>query len=188
MESGPHLNLRLFGGAIADHEVVMFLGVLDDRLIKIVSADADRLAGDDPPERDDRYLRGAAADIDDHAAGRLFHRKAGADRRSHRLLHQIGLAGRLPRGIEHSPLLHLSNPGRDADDHHRAKHGTPRAGHIDKIVDHRLCVVKISDDTVLQGTKSNDVAGSAADHMLRLFTHGQNCSRIPADSNYRGFP
>src|ERR1044072_1777821 len=43
-------------------------------------AGADRLRGDDPAQRDDGHLGGAATDVDDHVAGRLADRKPGADR------------------------------------------------------------------------------------------------------------
>ena len=86
------LELDLLGRLLADQQLVLALDVVDDRLVELVAADADRLRDDDPAERDDRDLAGAAADVDDHRAGRLADRQAGADRRRHRLLDQVGLA------------------------------------------------------------------------------------------------
>ena len=53
--------------------------------------------GDDAAERDHRDLGGAAADVDDHVAGRLVDRQARADRRGHRLLDDVAPRGRRPR-------------------------------------------------------------------------------------------
>ena len=86
------LELDLLGRLLADQQLVLALGVVDDRLVQLVAADADRLRDDDAAERDHRDLARAAADVDDHRAGRLADRQAGADRRRHRLLDQVGLA------------------------------------------------------------------------------------------------
>ena len=58
----------------------------DDRLVHLVAAHPHRAAIDDAAERQHRDLGRAAADIDDHRAGRLGHRQPGADRCRHRLL------------------------------------------------------------------------------------------------------
>ena len=46
---------------------------------------------DDAAERDERGLRRAAADVDDHVADRLVDRQAGADGGGHRLLDELGV-------------------------------------------------------------------------------------------------
>ena len=69
-------------------------------------ADADGLERDDAAERDDRHLRRAATDVDDHVAERLVDRQRRADRRGHRLLDQVRLGGAgAPRRLEHRALL-----------------------------------------------------------------------------------
>ena len=73
---GADLELDLLGGLLADQQLVLALGVVDDRLVELVAADADRLRDDDPAERDHGDLAGAAADVDDHRAGRLADRQA----------------------------------------------------------------------------------------------------------------
>src|SRR5271170_1442070 len=60
----------------------------DDRLVHLIAAHPNRPAVNDAAEREHRDFRRAAADIDDHRAGRLGHRQTGADRRRHRLLDQ----------------------------------------------------------------------------------------------------
>jgi hypothetical protein len=47
------------------------LHVVDDRVVHLVAADADRLPDDHPAEGDDRDLGRAAADVDDHARDRV---------------------------------------------------------------------------------------------------------------------
>ena len=74
-------------------QVVLALDVLDDGLVHLVAADAHGLRKDDAGERDDGDLGGAAADVDDHVAGRLGDRQARADGRGHGLFDQVDLAG-----------------------------------------------------------------------------------------------
>src|SRR3954447_11804184 len=87
------LELHLLGRLLADEELVLVLAVVDDRLVLLVAANADRLGDHDPPEGDHGDLAGATADVQDHAAGGLADRQPRADRRRHRLLDQVGLAG-----------------------------------------------------------------------------------------------
>ena len=116
-EAEPDLELDLLGRLLADHQLVRVLAVVDDRVVHLVAADADRLRDDDPAERDHRHLAGAAADVDDHRAGRLADRQAGADRGRHRLLDQVGLAGAgRQAGLLDGALLDPGDAGGDADD------------------------------------------------------------------------
>ena len=77
----------------ADQQVMVAADIGDDRLVHLVAADAHRARIDDAAERQHRHFGGAAADIDDHRAGGLGDRQAGADRRRHRLLDQEDAAG-----------------------------------------------------------------------------------------------
>src|ERR687895_1570340 len=92
-EGGPDLELDLLGRLLPDHELVLALDVVDDRLVELVAADADRLRHDDAAERDHRDLARAAADVHDHVAGGLADGEPGADGGGPRLLDQV----RLPR-------------------------------------------------------------------------------------------
>ena len=76
---GAGLHLDLLGGALADQQVMDLAGVGDDLLVHLVAGDADGGADDDAAEGDDGDLGGAAADVDDHAAGG-FHDRAGRRR------------------------------------------------------------------------------------------------------------
>src|SRR5439155_8373096 len=64
-------QLYRFGGALAEQERVLLLDVLDDRLVELVSSDADARRGDDAAERDHCDLGRPAADVDDHVPRRL---------------------------------------------------------------------------------------------------------------------
>ena len=86
-------DLDLFRGAFAQRQAVLLLDEGDDRLVELVSTDANRLAGHDPTERDNRDFGRATTDVDHHVAGRLVDRQARADRCRHRLLDDVGLAG-----------------------------------------------------------------------------------------------
>ena len=108
-------QLDLLGGALAEHQAVLLLAEGDDRLVELVAADADALAGDDAAEGDDRDLGGAAADVDHHVAGRLVDRQAGADRGGHRLLDDVDLAGAgLVAGLLDRALLDAGDAARHA--------------------------------------------------------------------------
>ena len=75
------------------------------------------VADDDAAERDDGDLRRAAADVDDHAAAGLHDRQAGADRRGHRLLDEVGVArAGVERGVVDGALLDFGDAAGDADD------------------------------------------------------------------------
>ena len=85
-------HLDLLGSPLAQQQRVLLLDVLDDRGVQLVAAGADRLAGDDAAQRDDRDLGGAAADVDHHVARRLVDREPGADGGGHGLLDDVDLA------------------------------------------------------------------------------------------------
>src|SRR5579885_1950538 len=71
---GSDLDLDLFGGSLADHQVVDAPDVPDDRLVHLVARDAKRVLDDDSPQRDHGDVGRTAADVDDHASGRTFDR------------------------------------------------------------------------------------------------------------------
>ena len=71
---------------------------------------------DDPAERDDRRLRGATADVDDHAADRFVDLEPGTDGCGHRLFDEMG--GRRPRTtgrLLDRPSLHRGDGRRHAE-------------------------------------------------------------------------
>src|SRR5690349_1299315 len=68
---GTDLLLDALGAALADKQIMVTADIGDDRLVHLVAAHPHRPAVDDAAERQHRHLRRAAADIDDHRAGRL---------------------------------------------------------------------------------------------------------------------
>ena len=153
-------------------------GVGDDLLVHLVAGGADRVALDDAAEGDDGDLGGAAADVDDHAAGRVHDRQPGADRGSHGLFDQVGLAGAgVEGGVVDGALLDFGNAAGDADDDARARDAEAVAlvHGADEVVQHALGDVEVGDDAVLERTYGDDVRGGTTDHALGL---GADCEHL----------
>src|SRR5215218_793600 len=165
---GADLELDLLGGLLADQELVLLLDVVDDRLVELVAADADRLRDDDPAERDHGDLGRAAADVDDHVAGRLAHRQTRADRGRHRLLDQVRLAraGRQARLLDRA-LLDAGHARRHADDDARVRPAV-LVHLLDEVAQHLLGHVEVGDHAVLERPDRLDRPGRPAEHALRL--------------------
>ena len=177
---GAELHLDLLGGALADQQVVGLLDVLDDRLIHLVAGDAHRLAVDDAGQRDDGDVGGAAADVDDHAAGRLGDRQAGADRRGHRLFDQVHFAGLGAVGrVLDRALFDLRDFRRHADDDARPHPDVAVVRLLDEVGQHLLGDVEVGDDAVLHRLDGDDVAGRAAEHLLRAACRRPRRGRSP---------
>ena len=149
-ERRADLELDLLRRLLPDHQLVLALDVVDDRLVELVAADPDRLRDDDAAERDHRNLARAAADVHDHVAGGLAHRQAGADRGRHRLLDQVGLAGaRRQAGLLDGALL---DPGhaRGHADHHARVRPAVLVHLLDEVAEHLLGHVEVGDHAVLE--------------------------------------
>src|SRR5690606_31703236 len=63
-------NLQTLRGDLTDQQVVLVANVLHDRIVEVVTRDAQALRHDDVGERDDGNFTGAATDVDDHRATR----------------------------------------------------------------------------------------------------------------------
>ena len=179
------LELDLLGGLLADQQLVLALDVVDDRLVHLVAADAQRLRDDDPAERDHGDLGRAAADVDDHVPGRLGDRQPGADRGGHRLLDQVRLAraGGQRRLLDRA-LLDAGDARRDADDDARMRE--PVLVHLlDEVAQHLLGHVEVGDHAVLQRADRADRAGRAAEHPLRLEPDRVHVARALVDRDHR---
>ena len=142
----------------AAHEV-------DDRLVHVVAGGADGAGVDHPAQRDHGDVGGAAADVDDHAAGGLGDRQAGADGRGHRLLHQVHLAGLGAIGaVDHGAALDLGDARRDADDQAGPAPGDAALGLADEVAQQPLGGVEVGDHAVAQRPDGGDVGWRAAEH------------------------
>src|SRR4029453_5388944 len=132
-------------------------------------------------------LGGAAADVDDHVAGRLVHGQADPDGGGYRLLDDEGAAGPGPVGrLDHGPAL---DPG-DARGH---AHHHPGLGHelaavhlLDEVAQHLLGGVEGGDDPGPEGGGGHDVGRGTADHRLGLGADGQDGVVLVVDGDHRG--
>ena len=184
-EGRADLELDLLGRLLADEELVLLLDVVDDRLVHLVAADAERLRDDDAAERDDRDLGRAAADVDDHVPGRLGDGEPGADRGRHRLLDQVGLArARGERRLLDRALLDARHARRDADDDARVREAV-LVDLLDEVAEHLLGHVEVRDHAVLERADRGDRAGRAAEHALRLDADRVHVARPLVDRDDR---
>src|SRR5205823_10944659 len=120
-ERRADLLLDEFRGGLADQHAVVAADVVDDRFVELVAADAHRARIHHAAERDHADLGGAAADVDHHRSGGVRDRQVGADRRGHRLLDQVYLAGACSyRTFPYGAALDLGRAAGHADDDARA--------------------------------------------------------------------
>src|SRR3954447_18314249 len=180
-ERRSDLQLDLLGGLRADHQLVLALHVVRDRLVDLVATDANRLRDDDAAQGDDRNLGGAATDVDDHVPAWLADRKPGADRSGHRLLDKVCLtrAGR-ETGLFHRALLDPGDARGDAYDYARMCPAV-LMDLLDEVTEHLLGHVEVCDHAVLERADRLDGARRAAEHPLRLDTHGVKLGRARVD-------
>ena len=186
VEGRADLELDLLGGLLADQELVLLLDVVDDRLVHLVAADAERLGDDDPAERDHGDLGRAAADVDDHVPRRLGDRKPCADRGGHRLLDQVGLAraGGERRLLDRA-LLDAGDAGRNAHDDARVREAV-LVHLLDEVAQHLLGDVEVGDHAVLQRADRADRSRRAAEHPLRLDADGVHLAGALVDRDDHG--
>ena len=161
----------------------------EDGLVELVASRADGLGDDDAAHGDDGDLGGAAADVDDHGAGRVLDGQVGADGGRHGLLDEVGLAGAgLDGGLEDGALLDRGDAGGHAHDDAGAR--APRvvalAGLLDEVAEHDLGDVEVGDDAVLERALGNDRARRAADHALGVGSDGQDAALALVDGDDGG--
>src|ERR1035437_4162982 len=186
---GAHRDLDVLGGAIPDQKVEVAPDELDDALVHLVAADADRLAGDDAAQRDDGDLAGATANVDDHRAGGLPDRQAGPNRGRHRLLHQVGLAAAgVDGGVGDGALLDLGDTAGDAQDGSRAADVPAPVVHLgDEVLDHLLGDVEVGDVAVFERAHGDDVSRGPAEHLAGLDANRQHHVAGLGHGHDRGF-
>ena len=158
---------------------------LIEGLVDLVARDAQRARRDDAAEADDRDVGRAAADVDDHARGRLVDRQAGADGGGHRLLDHVDATGTAPGGgvLQGAPL-DAGDLARDAEHHARADQ--PRRAHlVDEPAQHPLGLVGVGDDAVAQRADGADGARRAAEHLLGAAARGDEPSGADLDGHDR---
>src|SRR4029077_14169978 len=142
---------------------------------------------DDPTERGDRNLGGAASYVDHHRSRSGLHRQSGADRRRHRLLDEMRLArAGHGGGVRDRSLLNLRDAGRDTD-HDTRVADVPRAvvGTRDEVPDHLLGMIEVRDHTIAQWTYSHDVRRCPPQHPPRLGADAEHLTGAGADRDHR---
>ena len=161
--------LTRLGRLLADDEVVVLLDVVDDRLVHLVAGDADRGGVDHAGQRDDGDLGRAAADVDNHVAGRRLDRQADADGRGDGFGHEVDLAGarRLDR-VAHRALLDFGDARRHADDDPGPDEQLLALDHADVGLEHDLDDAEVGDDAVLHRPDDADALRRPAEHPLGL--------------------
>ena len=166
-------HLDLLGGAFADEQIVRALHVIDHGGVELVAGDADRLRKHDAAERNDRDLRGATADVDDHVGGGFVDRQSDPNGGGHRFWNGDHVAGAgVHRRFLHRAFLNLGDAGGDGD-HDPGWSAEGIARHLaDEVAQHRLRDVEVGDHAILHRADGGDIAGRAAQHPLRIFADG----------------
>ena len=169
-----NLLFDVLGRLLAYREVVLLAHVAHYRFVEFVSADAQRLVDDEAAERDYRYVRRAAAYVDDHVADRLADGHVGPYRGRHRLFYQVGfLRADFKSRFEHGAPLYVGRPGWDAY-HEAVAHKALKAFRnlFHKFAEHDFRHRVIRYDAVAQRAYRHDVAGRLAYHDLRVLADG----------------
>ena len=137
-----------------------------------------------PDKRDDGDIRGAAADIDHHVAGGLGDGQTGADRRHHRLLHQVHFArfGAIGR-IDDRALFHLRDLAGNADHDARMHQHLAAVRLLNEVAEHALGDFEVGDDAVLHRPDGDDIARRAAEHFFRFFADGFDLAVVLVDGD-----
>ena len=168
-----------------DQEATLPLHELHDRLVHLVAADRDRAADDDPAERDNRHLGGAAADVDHQVGGCIGDGEVCPDGGRHRLLDQRCLAGAGGEGsFLDGATLDVGDAAGDAENDTRMTEAAPdRVAH--EVSEHLLGDVEIGDDAVTEWAGGADRRRCAADHGSRLLADGEDLIRQLVDGDDR---
>ena len=160
--------------------------ILHNGLVELVAGDLDGGALHNAAEGDDSDVGGTTADIHHHVAVGLGDVDAGADGGGNRLLDQVHLPGAgLDTSVDHSALLNLGDAGGHADDDPGLEEGDP--GHLmDKLFQHPLRHVIVGDHALPQGADGDNIAGSTAQHGLRLCAHLQQFAGVLIQRHHGG--
>ena len=166
---------QFFSGALADGNAVFVADVLEDLLIVVVTGHAHTGGLDLAAKAQHGDIRGAAADINDHAAIRQGDVDAGAKGCGNRLIDQVHLTGTgSHHSLHHGVALNAGNGGGHAYcypglDHVGAVHLLDKAA--DQLPGHGV----VADDAVLQREDGGNVVGGAAYHgqgLVARLQHG----------------
>ena len=164
-----------------------FADIVYNRAVQCITCHTQRGACNNAAKGNDSNLACAAADINNHAAGRLCNGQTCTNCRCHGFFNQIGVLflGACGNGsLQNGALFYLCYAGRHTD--YNARLGPKERAYIrliDEITQHSLCYVKVCDNAVLHGADGNDIAGGTPDHILRFVADSQNLSGVCVDGN-----
>ena len=163
----------MLGRRLSDDSAVVSADVADYGLVESIPADPNRLRVDNAVERDDRHLRGAAADVEHHRAARVTHRESGPNRSRHRLFDQEHFACSGARcGFPDCASLDLRRPARHAHQYTRARAQEPVLVRlVNEVLQHPLGDGEVCNDAVLQRPNGLDVS--------RAFVQPCSSPRVP---------
>ena len=176
---GADFHFDVFGRALTHQHVVLALQIGGNGFVHFIAGDPHRTAVNNSGKGDDGNIRSAAADVHDHAPGRLGNGQARANGRHHRLLHQKDFTSPGTHGgILDGAFFHLGNFRGHADHDARVNEHGAVMRLLDKVIQHLFRHLKVGDDTIFQGANGNDVTGRAPQHLLGIAPHGFD---IPID-------
>ena len=159
-------DLDRLRGARADGQLVDRAQIIADRVVHLVSPDADRAVDSNAAERHHSHLAGAAAHVHNHPAHRFLDLQPRTDGRRDRLLDQVDppRAGGKRRLFD-GALFHFGYPRRGAND--EAGIGPPAVEHLaDEVAQHLLGDFEVGDHAVAQRPSGRDRGRGAPDHPL----------------------
>ena len=185
-EGRADADLDVLSGALTHHHVVNLLEIHPDRITDLITGDPHRFTQDRATKTQHGHLGGATTDINNHRSNRFGDGKAGADRRSDRLIDEMHLAGPSHPGLADRPPLDTGDAAGNADHQAGSHDSAPFVPLVDEGFQHLFRGIEIGDDAVPQRAHGPDVARSATEHQLRFIPHGQGGAALQIQSDHGG--
>jgi hypothetical protein len=114
--------------------------------------------------------------------------RPGADGRHHGLFDQVHFTGfGAIRGVHDGALFHLGDLAGHADDNARMHQHFAAVRLLNEVIQHALGDLEVGDDAVFHGLDGDDVAGSAAQHLLGFLAHGFHFAGVFVERDDGGF-
>ncbi len=166
----------------------MTADVLDDGIVHLIAADPDGTVHNNAAQGDHSHFRRAAADIHNHVARWFLHRQADTNGRRHGFFHHPGILGSRRDGcVNHRPLLHFCDSGRDCYDNPRPHPAHSPVCPVEKVPEHPLGGVEIGDHSIPQRPDGNDIPRRASYHFLGFVADSQDVLGFLVPGHHRWF-
>src|SRR6202020_1458418 len=184
---GPDIYLYLHRGPFPDEQVVLAFEVIHDGFVHLVAGHADGTRINDAGERNDGDIGSSPTDVNHHVAAGFSNGQTGADGSNHGLLHQEHFAGfGAVGGVFDCTLFHLGDLRRHADHDSRVHQHFAVVRLLNEVIQHLFGNFEIGDHAIFHRLYGNDVAGSAAKHLLGLFADRFHFASVFVDRDDRG--